>query len=115
MSTGETTNKVLATQGKMLKKALIKRSFVLGLDLARFSFLQFPYVLDLNDLKKKSYAVSEADHLSRPRICRIFLKSISGFVSHVWPLPLQPLSPSPPCLFPPLPLPPPPLLLPLTI
>jgi len=76
MSAEETTNKVLATQGKILMKVLIKSSFVSGSDLARFSFLQLPYVLDLIDLKKKSYAVSEADHLSRPRICRIFLKSI---------------------------------------
>lgn len=57
--------------------------------------------------------MSEADHLSRLRICRIFLKSILGFVSQVWSLPLQPLLSSPPCLFPPPPLPPP--LLPLTI
>ena len=53
MSTGATTNKVLVHKGKYLKKALIMSSFVSGSDLARFSFLQFPYVLDLNDLKKK--------------------------------------------------------------
>lgn len=102
MSAGESTNSVCHTRKKYLEKALFKGSFVSGSDLARFVFLKFPYVLDLNDLKKKSYAVSEADFLSRPRACRIFLKSVFGFASHLWPLPLQPLLPSPPPSLPPL-------------